>query len=216
MLRFANWSLETLILWALAILPAIVLHEYAHAAVAYRLGDPTPRYDGRLSLNPAAHIDPIGALMLFFFGFGWARPVGVSPAYFRDPRRGMMAVAVAGPLANVAIAWVSNLALDALQGIDLTGLDPMWWVILRGFARLMLFSVQINLLLAAFNLIPIPPLDGSRILAGLVSSRQAVALARMEAYGPFLLVLLIMSGISRLLLSPVYQVLAFLIGAGRV
>lgn len=216
MLGFGHWTIETLILWTLAILPAIVLHEFAHALVAYRLGDPTPRYEGRLTLNPLAHLDPIGALMLFLFRFGWAKPVGVNPSYFHNPRRGMMWVALAGPLANVTVAWVSNLLLRLLQALDPLAVDPSWWGILRGIALLLQFSVEINLWLAAFNLIPVPPLDGSRILSGLVSSRQAVAIARMEAYGPLVLVLLIMSGVSQVLLSPVYQVLAMLIGAGRV
>lgn len=211
MLRFALNDPLSLVLWTLAILPAIVLHEFAHALVAYRLGDPTPRYQGRLTLDPRAHLDPIGALMLFLFGFGWARPVNVNPYYLAHGRRGMMLVALAGPLANVTLAWLSGLLWQ------LAAAAPGAWVpggvafAVREFAML---SLRLNLWLAAFNLIPIPPLDGSRILAGLVSSSQAVALARMEAYGPLLLVLLIMSGVSQLLLQPIYHLLQMLVLAG--
>ncbi|NLG69603.1 MAG: site-2 protease family protein [Firmicutes bacterium] len=213
MLRFALHDPLSLVLWVLAILPAIVLHELAHAVVAYRLGDPTPRYEGRLTLDPRAHIDPIGALMLFLFGFGWARPVNVNPYHFANGRRGMMLVALAGPLANVTLAWLSGLLWEAMlwlpgQGM-LGGIGPA----VREFFVL---SLRVNLWLAAFNLLPNPPLDGSRILAGLVSSRQAVALARMEAYGPLLLVLLIMSGVSQLLLQPIYRILQMLVLAGRL
>ncbi|HEY8426367.1 MAG TPA: site-2 protease family protein [Limnochordales bacterium] len=213
MLRFALNDPLSLVLWVLALLPAIVLHELAHAVVAYRMGDPTPRYEGRLTLDPRAHIDPIGALMLFLFGFGWARPVNVNPYHFPNGRRGMMLVALAGPLANVTLAWLSGLLWEATlwlpgQGM-LGGIGPA----LREF---FILSLRVNLWLAAFNLIPIPPLDGSRILAGLVSSRQAVALARLEAYGPLLLVLLIMSGVSQLLLQPIYRILQMLVLAGRL
>lgn len=202
-----------LVIRVLAILPAIVVHEFAHAAVAYRLGDPTPKYDGRLSLNPRAHLDPIGTVMLFLSGFGWARPVNVNPAFFPNGRRGMMLVALAGPLANVTLAWVSSLLWQALAAAPGAWLPDGVWFTLREF---LWTSLLLNLSLAAFNLIPIPPLDGSRILAGLVSSRQAVAIARMEAYGPLLLVLLIVSGVSRVLLEPIYRLLWMLVGAGRL
>ena len=213
MLRYALYDPMALVLWTLAILPAIVLHEFAHALVAYRLGDPTPRYEGRLTLDPRAHVDPIGAIMLFLFGFGWARPVNVNPALFPNGRRGMMMVALAGPLANVTLAWVSTLVWQAVAAAP-----GAWLTDGLGFAvrQFLSWSVGVNLWLAAFNLIPIPPLDGSRILAGLVSSRQAVAIARMEAYGPLLLVLLIMSGVSHLLLEPIYRLLWMLVGASRL
>lgn len=213
MLRYALNDPMLLLLWTLAILPAIVLHEFAHAAVAYRLGDPTPKYDGRLTLNPKAHLDPIGAIMLFLFGFGWARPVNVNPFYFPNGRRGMMLVALAGPMANVTLAWISSLLWQAMAASPGAWLPDGLGFAVRQFLSL---SLRVNLWLAAFNLIPIPPLDGSRILAGLVSSRQAVAIARMEAYGPLLLVLLIMSGVSHLLLEPIYRLLWMLVGAGRL
>ncbi|MEW6047250.1 MAG: site-2 protease family protein [Bacillota bacterium] len=214
MLRYARFDPMFLVLWTLAIVPAIVLHEFAHALVAYRLGDPTPRYDGRLSLNPRAHLDPIGALMLFLFGFGWARPVNVNPAYFRNGRRGMMLVALAGPLANVTLAWLASLLLQVMAGLGAGG--ALFSDLSAAVRQFLSLSLQINLLLAAFNLIPIPPLDGSRILAGLVPTRQAVAIARLESYGPLLLVLLIMSGVTQVLLEPIYRLLWMLIGAGRL
>ncbi len=206
MLRFGRADPLFLVMYGAVILLAITLHEYAHAWTADRLGDPTARREGRLSLNPLAHLDPVGAVMLALFGFGWARPVPINPWYFRDSRRGTLLVAMAGPLANVTLAWVANLLLGMLD----RSLFPVGWgALVFTFLRT---TVVLNLWLAAFNLIPIPPLDGSRILAGLVSHSQAVALARLEAYGPLLLVLLIVSGASGMLLRPIFDVLRLLIG----
>ena len=199
----------SLIVYLAVIVVAITLHEFAHAWTANRLGDPTARYQGRLTLNPLAHLDPMGGLMLLLFGFGWARPVPVNPWNFRDSRRGMLLVALAGPLANVTLAWVANLLLQVLM----TAPGGMLPALLAGpVGRFLALSVTLNLWLAAFNLIPVPPLDGSRILAGLVSQSQAVALARMEAYGPLFLVLLIATGASSLILRPIYRLLLLLVG----
>lgn len=199
-----------LVVYLAVIVLAITLHEFAHAWTADRLGDPTPRYQGRLSLNPLAHLDPVGGLMLLLFGFGWARPVPINPWYFKDGRRGMLLVALAGPLANVTLAWVANLLLNML--LSAPGGGSAFAVLASPLGRLLRLSVTLNLWLAAFNLIPIPPLDGSRILAGLVSQSQAAALARLEAYGPLFLVLLIASGASSLILQPIYRLLMLLIG----
>ena len=211
MLRFVPLADPiSLVIYLAVIVLAITLHEFAHAWTADRLGDPTPRYQGRLSLNPLAHLDPVGGLMLLLFGFGWARPVPINPWYFKDGRRGMLLVALAGPLANVTLAWLANLLLNML--VAAPGGGSAFAVLASPLGRLLRLSVTLNLWLAAFNLIPIPPLDGSRILAGLVSQSQAAALARLEAYGPLFLVLLIASGASSLILQPIYRLLMLLIG----
>lgn len=158
---------------------AISFHEYAHAWAADRLGDPGPRLAGRLTLNPRAHLDLLGTVMLVVLGIGFARPVLVNESRFRHPVRDMMWVALAGPAANVVLAVVAALWLRS-------GLVPF-----GSFGvRLLVQAVSLNLALALFNLLPIPPLDGSRVLRAFVGWRTRMWLARWEPYGFFLLLLL--------------------------
>lgn len=196
------YRLSAMLLTVPAALMAISIHEFAHGAVADYLGDPTPRLSGRLTLNPLAHLDPIGALMLVLFRFGWAKPVMINPRYFRDSRRGMMYVAVAGPLANISLAYFFAIT----GGFFARLLQPTAARLLISFFEI---NIALNLWLAAFNLIPIPPLDGSKILMGLLPGRQAYALAQLETYGPLLLIFLIMSGLARQLLLPIVRVLTW-------
>lgn len=171
---------------------ALVLHEFAHAKVADLLGDPTPRSLGRLTLNPLPHIDPVGLLMLFIFRFGWAKPVPVNPRNFANPRQGMLLVAAAGPATNMVLAFVIRL---------LTVFLPWTWV--SGYTGEALnYAYLINLYLAVFNLLPIPPLDGSRILAGIVPAEAAHIIDALETYGWLILVLLLVTGGTRLFLLP--------------
>ncbi|MDR7567247.1 MAG: site-2 protease family protein, partial [Armatimonadota bacterium] len=150
-------GLPHLLATAVALLVAVTVHEYAHAYTAVRLGDPTPKRLGRLTLNPLAHLDPWGTLLLLLAGFGWAKPVPVNPAYFADPRRGMLMVAAAGPLANLAL-------LGALGALARAGTVPeLGWL-----GELWLRLLYVNAVLAVFNLLPVPPLDGSRILGALL------------------------------------------------
>ncbi|HLS88546.1 MAG TPA: site-2 protease family protein [Sphingobacteriaceae bacterium] len=176
------------------LLLALVLHEYAHARTADALGDPTPRNMGRLTLNPIPHIDPIGLLMLFIFRFGWAKPVPVNPYYFKDARRGMLLVAAAGPATNIVLAFIIRLAM---------GLLPWQWMIGGYLPQALQYAYLINLYLAVFNLLPVPPLDGSRILAGLVPAETAEFIDSLETYGWLILVILLWTGITSRLLLPV-------------
>lgn len=179
-------------LWRLpALIGAIVFHEYAHARVAFALGDPTPKYQGRLTLNPLAHLDPIGLLMLWLFRFGWAKPVHVNPYYFADRRRGMLLVGLAGPATNVVLAFV---AITILLLVPFPYGSP--WV------RLLLQFRLYNVILAVFNMIPVPPLDGSRILAGLVPAAGADFLDRLERHGWLILILLIWTGAIGMIITP--------------
>ncbi|RKO66827.1 site-2 protease family protein [Desulfofundulus salinus] len=184
-------------------LPAIVLgltfHELAHGWVADRLGDATARYQGRLTLNPLAHVDVIGLIMLFAVGFGWAKPVPVNPYNFRgDMRQGIMLVSLAGPAANMLLAIAGTVAL---------GLGA--WKLPYG-QDIVLKIIYINVILAVFNLLPIPPLDGSKILAGLLPGRQQWLYA-LENYGTIILLLLLFTGIIgkvlRWIIVPLYHAL---------
>jgi Zn-dependent protease len=177
-------SLGSLLLGIPGLLVAFVLHEFAHALVADRLGDPTPRYRGRLTLNPLAHLDWIGLIMLWIFRFGWAKPVPVNPHNLRGgPRVGMMWVALAGPAMNVLLAALSLLAYGRLAQAGGGGL----------LGTLLVFSVIYNIYLAAFNILPVPPLDGSRVAAAL-SNDLAQLMDRLEHFGWVILILLIWTG----------------------
>lgn len=186
-----------------ALLIALTIHEYAHARVAVWMGDPTPRLLGRLTLNPIAHLDPLGLLMLWLVKFGWAKPVPVNPNNFHDMRKGMLLVAFAGPGSNVLIAFISYVLLGALgQFHVLTG-----WIY-----EVLRLTYIYNLIFAAFNLIPIPPLDGSKILTSLLPGRQAYIFEKIEPYSPFLLIALIYLGVVDLFTRPLISLIAFFIG----
>ncbi|QIA27072.1 site-2 protease family protein [Thermaerobacter sp. PB12/4term] len=170
------------------LLLALVLHEYAHARVAHQLGDPTPRAMGRLTLDPLAHLDPVGTLLLVVFGFGWARPVPVNPWHFRNPLAGMALVAAAGPLTNLALAYLTLVAWYLWQPAGLVG-------------EAVTHIAVINVYLAVFNLIPIPPLDGSRVLRA-VLGRGGHWLDTLESYGWLLVILLVATGVLGAVLHP--------------
>lgn len=173
-----------------ALLLAITFHEYAHARVSYSLGDPTPKWQGRLSLNPLAHLDPIGLLMLWLFKFGWAKPVEINPNYYKEPKKGMMLVSVAGPIANLLLAFASMMVLK---------LDILHNGILENFIYILFLY---NLTLAVFNIIPIPPLDGSKILMGVLPAKYAYEFSQIESYGPFILIILIYLNLLNVILNP--------------
>lgn len=198
-------NLETLIFSIPALLFAISVHEFAHGYVAYKLGDPTPKYQGRLSLNPLAHLDPLGALMLLVFRFGWAKPVMVNPLYFKNRRKGMLLVSLAGPVSNVALAWLFyNLSILILPHIPTMALVNAAWMFFR-------INLQLNLGLAAFNLIPLPPLDGAKILEGVLPPRFAYQFQQLAQYGSLILILFLVTGLAQRVLNPIYGLLLRLI-----
>lgn len=179
-----------LISLAPGILFALVIHECAHGLVADLLGDPTPRYAGRLTLNPLKHLDPIGTIMLFLVRVGWARPVPVNPAYFSNPKVGMIWVSLAGPAANMAGALgcgvLLRLAGSAASGPTTGAMEAL--------VAILSWGMIINLILAAFNMLPLPPLDGSKILMSALPTRGGRAYRRLERWGPLLLLALVLAG----------------------
>jgi len=163
---------------------AIVCHEVSHGYVAWRYGDPTAKMMGRLTLNPIKHIDIFGTLMIFIVGIGWAKPVPVVSENLRNPKRDMIWVAAAGPITNIILATISAFLLRGLVSIgNPAGSDSSLSMLIEPVVMMLAFSVYINLLLAIFNMIPVPPLDGGRVLAGLLPYRQASVLERIEPYG---------------------------------
>jgi len=171
---------------------AITCHEVSHGYIADRFGDNTARSMGRLTLNPLKHLDIIGTLMVFIIGIGWAKPVPVNFNNLRNPKKDMIWVALAGPLTNIALALVSALALRSIASLGemmLSGSSAR--LLLEPILLMLAFSIYINLLLALFNLIPVPPLDGGRVLTGMLPYRQAVTYSRIEPYGMIIIILLV-------------------------
>lgn len=182
-------DIPTLLARAIVLLIAFTIHELAHAVTADRLGDPTPRRQGRITLNPLAHLDPIGTLMLLISGFGWAKPVMVQPAYLRgNPRTSMGIVAAAGPLSNLLMAIVAAIPLR-LGLVDMSIRSSS--TVFPSLSFLLFQFIFINLILLFFNLIPIPPLDGFKILTAVLPAEMAYQLRPLEQYGFMILLLAI-------------------------
>lgn len=177
---------------------AITIHEYAHGKAALSLGDPTAKDAGRLSFNPISHIDPMGAICLFLFNFGWAKPVPVNPRYFENIRRDTILMSLSGPIANIAAAFVAGLFIRYFM---------LSWPV---YQLTLFYLLLMNLGLGLFNLIPIPPLDGSHILENVLSPRAAETYSRFRRFGPLLLIGIIMLDnfahtgiIARVLIGPI-------------
>jgi len=182
---------------AIPLLFSVIIHEVAHGWVAYRMGDPTAKWLGRLTLNPLKHLDPIGTLMLFLVGFGWAKPVPVNFNNISDRRKGLIFVSAAGIVANILFAFFTLLFIRIVSTTP-SGISGI----------LVYYVVQINITLAALNLIPIPPLDGSKILMGVVSERTRYFLASLEPYGFFIIIGFLYLGI----LDPLIGLFRWIIG----
>jgi len=190
-------------MWALALIIAITVHEFAHALVADKLGDPTARSQNRLTLNPLSHLDPLGTVALLFMGFGWGRPVPFDPYNLRNPRRDSALISLAGPTSNLLLAILLSLILKFIP------LFPL-------LASLFSFLIALNIMLAIFNLVPVYPLDGEKILTGLLPASTAVEYSRvMRQWGTIILIFLIlpMGGSSPItaLISPVISFVTHLL-----
>lgn len=188
---------------------ATPLHEYAHALIAVKLGDETPRNRGRLTINPTAHIDPIGALMIFLFGFGYAKPVEVRMRHFKKPKRDMALVALAGPVSNFIQAFICMFAFSGVTTFyTKTGNEVLQYLALFFF-----FAATVNVNLGVFNFIPIPPLDGSRIATALLPNKIYFKIMQYERYIMIGLWVLLFTGI---LSKPLSAVSSFIIGTFAV
>jgi len=204
-----NVSLPVLISSIPIFIFAVIIHEVAHGWAAYRLGDPTAKYLGRLTLNPIPHIDPVGTVILPILlmvmnspvVFGWAKSVPINFLALRNPKKDIIYVGLAGPLANIIFAFI----LTALFRLFAVMHSPV-------LAGIVFSSIVINLFLAAFNLIPLPPLDGSRILFGLLPARLAVRYMSVEKYGFIILFILIWLGFIDWFVNPMVSILAKVIG----
>jgi Zn-dependent protease len=204
---------QKIAVWAIPVLFAITLHEVAHGWMARKLGDPTAEMLGRLTLNPLKHIDPIGTvlipmllLVLGGFIFGWAKPVPVTAQNLRNPRRDMAIVAAAGPLSNLlmAIFWVLILKLAFVFGASMPQIaTPLSYMGIAG--------VTINLVLMVLNLIPLPPLDGGRVVNGLLPPRLSWQYSRIEPYGFFIILALLATGALSYIISPPFMLLRSLL-----
>jgi Zn-dependent protease len=194
-------DIASILLVLSVVLASLTVHEFAHAWTADRLGDPTARMLGRVSFNPLVHIDPIGTIVLPLlamfttgFIFGWAKPVPVNTARLRHPKRDFMIVAAAGPASNLVMATAAALVFRSVGGVESMA-DPL--------TRLLYFAVSINVLLAVFNMLPVPPLDGGNVLAGLLPDRYAPVINGLRQYGFLILLALIMTGMLRTIIEPV-------------
>lgn len=183
-------------LWILLLIPlrllALVVHECSHGYISTKLGDPTPRIQGRLSLNPLVHLDPFGTLLMILTGFGWARPVEVNPMYYKDRKKGMALVALAGPMSNFILAFLFVLLNGIFNVIFYFLNTPHGLYSFVG--TLCYYAATINLCFMVFNLIPIPPLDGSRILGMFLHDRTYYKLMELERYSLILIMVLSLTG----------------------
>jgi len=184
------------------LLIALTIHEYAHARVAVWLGDDTPKVMGRLTLNPIPHLDPFGLIMLWLFKFGWAKPVPINPNNFENWRKGSILVSLAGPGANIIMAFLALVTKVILFKLQLLSYE---------LQMVVEFTYSYNIIFAVFNLIPLPPLDGSKVLINLLPGHQAYMFEKIEPYAPFILLALVYLNVITFIIMPLYSGLDFIL-----
>ena len=187
-----RYSLIEIIISVPITLIALTGHELAHAWVSTKLGDPTPRYQGRLTLNPLAHLDPIGTILMILTGFGWAKPVSINPQFYKDRKKGMALTAIAGPISNFIMAFLGFLIGVIIIVIE-SKLQASAYTIYMTWGVVELFVVR-NLCFMVFNIIPIPPLDGSKVLGLFIPNRIYYQILQYEQYAIILIMFLSLSG----------------------
>ncbi|MCU9613341.1 site-2 protease family protein [Caldibacillus lycopersici] len=182
---FLAFPLDVLPYVIITLIVAFTVHEFAHAYVAYKFGDPTAKNQGRLTLNPAVHLDPIGTILLLIAGFGWARPVPVNRYHFKNPRLAGVLVSIAGPLSNLLLAFIGGILQSITLAIGLSGTAGQ---MLYDFS---FYFMYLNAILCVFNLLPLPPLDGYRIIQDLVSNDVRAKMSQFETYGLIIFLILV-------------------------
>jgi Zn-dependent protease len=205
---FSNIDSQIIVLLIPALVFSLSFHEFAHAWMAYRLGDSTAARMGRLTLNPMSHLDPIGSLALLLMGFGWAKPVPVDPRYLKNPRKDMVKVAAAGPISNIILAIIAALVLRLLFDSDFLS---------NSVKTFFIIFMQINITLAVFNLLPVSPLDGSQILSPFLEKQFGPDIVwKMQAYGPRVLFFIILFSmitdihIFSFVINPIFNLFIFI------
>ena len=204
-------TIRHLLIYALPILIAITFHEVSHGFVAYKLGDPTAKMLGRLTLNPIVHIDIFGTILLPLLlvvmhsplVFGYAKPVPINPMNFKNPRKGMAISAAAGPATNIILALISGILVKFII-LPLTAVTSInvQETIFKPLLMILSYSVLINIILASFNMIPIPPLDGGRVLVGMLPSSQAHSFSKIEPFGFIVVLALLYTGVANYIIMP--------------
>lgn len=223
--RMQNWfgngwiGIVELLITALCVFLSLSVHEFAHGYAAYKMGDNTAKNMGRLNLSPMSHLDPIGALCLFLFGFGWARPVPVNPRNFKSGKfkSGMVWTSIAGPLSNIILAFFAMLFLSVIAKFYV-GENQLWNKVISLLVVLLSTLVYLNINLAVFNLIPVPPLDGSKVLNAILPARIYFKIMQYEQYGFILLIILIntplfsrlLNSLSNIILNGIQLIIGFL------
>jgi Zn-dependent protease len=200
-MNFSSDALRNMPLWVIAFLISGAFHEFAHAWTAHKLGDPTPERMGRLTLNPIPHIDPLGLFFIILmtlsgWGIGWMKPVPINPYNFRRPRQGMMLVSLSGPVSNILLAAFFILLHKILPVLFMAG-NPV--------GRLLGIFLFLNVLLAVFNLLPIPPLDGSHIVSGLLPEKLAEQWEKIYPFGFWILLILLYFQVLQMILNPIFD-----------
>jgi len=207
---FSKEGLLTFLYTLPALLLSLSIHEYAHAWVAYKLGDINQKIKGRLTLNPFAHIDPIGFLSIMLIGVGWGKPVSVDDRAFKDSKKGMMLTALAGPMSNLLLAIFVTIILKLLMVFGLA--NPMLESKTGGIIiSILMYIIQFNIVFCVFNLIPIPPLDGSKVLAYFLPQRARGFMYTLERYSFFIIMIIYFTNLTTYIITPGYNLVLKLI-----
>lgn len=206
--QFLAFSLREIPYVAVTLMIAFTVHEFAHAYMAYKFGDSTAKNQGRLTLNPMQHLDPIGTILIFIAGFGWARPVPVNRVFFKNPRLAGISVSIAGPISNLVMAVLGFFIWYALAG---TGLAASFPAFVADFLNIF---IQLNLVLFVFNLLPFPPLDGYRIIEDLAPAHIRPKMTRFEAYGSVIFLILVITPLDQYTIQPIFNTVLPVLASG--
>ncbi|MDM5190999.1 site-2 protease family protein [Bacillus sp. DX4.1] len=203
--HFFAYPLHQLPLLALAVIMALSVHEFAHAYVAYKFGDDTAKRQGRLTLSPMAHLDPIGIIAVLLIGFGWARPVPVNPYNFKRPRLAGILVSLAGPFSNFVLSAIGLIVWYSLIKFGVLAAIP--YAVAETLGQFFQIFIGINIVLFIFNLLPIPPLDGYRVVEDLAPASARAKMTQYEKYGAIILLILVITPLDRYTIQPIFQVI---------